>query len=93
MSGLADIGAGLILENLEYHQPVAERHPNLVLKFASLKDLEDVDPLNTSGAEGGKGSEEENVGVDVTAVITYKNPFVVNRKPDTVSLALGEEVA
>ena len=31
--------------------------------------------------------------MDVTAVITNKNPFVVNEKPVTVSLALGEGVS
>ena len=39
MSGLADTGAGLKLGNLEYHQSAAERHPNLLLKFAYSKDL------------------------------------------------------
>ena len=54
MSGLDNIGAGLNLENNEYHQSVAERQPNLVLNFAYLKDLEDVDPFNKIGVDGGK---------------------------------------
>ena len=54
MSGLADTGSGLNLLNLEYHQSVAKRHPNLVLKFAYLKDMDDVDPFNISGVDGGK---------------------------------------
>ena len=54
MSGLADTGSGLDLVNLKYHQSVAERHPNLVPKFAYLKDLEDVDPFNTSVVYRGK---------------------------------------
>ena len=93
MYGLADMGVGLNLGNLEYHQSVAERHPNLVLKFAYLKDLEDVDPFNISGVYGGKESVQGKGGVYVTTVITYKNPLVVNRKLVTVSLALGEGVA
>ena len=92
-SGLADTGAGLNLVNLEYHQSVAERHTNLVSKFAYLKDLEDMDPFNISGVDGGKEGEQGNGGVDVTVVITYKTYFVVNGKPKTVSLALGEGVA
>ena len=52
--GLSNKGAGLNLVNLEYHQSVAERHSNLVLKFACLEDLEDVDPFNISGVDGGK---------------------------------------
>ena len=56
--------------NLEYHQSAAERHPNLVLKFAYLKDLEDVNPFNISGVDGGKESEQGKGGVDFTAVIT-----------------------
>ena len=91
--GLGDTGAGLNLGNIEYHQLLAKRHPNLVLKFAYLKDIGGVDPFNISGVDGGKESEQGNVGVDVTAVITYKTPFLVNGKPVTVSLALGEGVA
>ena len=52
--GFTNIGVGLDLVNLDYHQAVAERHPNLVLKFAYLKDLDDVDPFNISGVYRGK---------------------------------------
>ena len=48
MSGLANIGAGLNLGNLEYHQSVSDFYPNLVLKFAYLKDLDELDPFNIS---------------------------------------------
>ena len=58
MSGLADTGSGSNLGNIEYHQSVAEHHPNLVLKFAYLKDLEDVDPFNISGVDRRKESEQ-----------------------------------
>ena len=54
MSVLADTGDGLNLVNLEYYQSVAERHPNLMLKFAYLKGLDDVDPFNISGVDSGK---------------------------------------
>ena len=54
MFGLTNIGVGLDLVNLDYHQAVAERHPNLVLKFSYLKDLKDVDPFNIIGVDGGK---------------------------------------
>ena len=54
MSGLADTGAGLNLGNFEYHQSVAELHPNLVLKFSYLKDIDDVDSFNINGVYGGK---------------------------------------
>ena len=93
MSGLADTGSGLNLGNLEYHQSVAERHPNLVLKFDYLKDMEDTDTFNISGLYGGKENEQVNGWVDVNAVITYKTPFLVNVKPVTSSLAPGEGVA
>ena len=75
MSSLDDTGAGLNLVNIEYHQSFAERHPNLVLKFAYFKDLEDVDPFNISGVDGGKESEQGKVKVDFTIVITYKTPL------------------
>ena len=61
--------------NIEYHQSVAEIHPNLVLKFAYLKDLEDVDPFNISGVDGGKESEQGELGVYVTTVINCKTPL------------------
>ena len=54
MSGLDNTGDGLNLGNLEYHQLVAERQHNLVLKFDYLKDLEDVYPFNIIGVDGGK---------------------------------------
>ena len=54
MYGLADTGSGFNLGYIYYQQSVAERHPNLVLKFAHLKDMEDVDPFNTSGLDSGK---------------------------------------
>ena len=52
--GFTNIGVGLDLVNLDYHQAVAERHPNLVLKFSYLKDLKDVDLFNIIGVDGGK---------------------------------------
>ena len=55
--------------------------------------MEDVDPFNIGGINGGKEREQGKGGVDVTEVITYKNPLVVNGKPATVLLALGEGVA
>ena len=58
-----------------------------------MKDLDDINPFNISGVDGGKESKQGNGGVEVTTVVTYKNPFVVNRKLVTVSLALGEGVA
>ena len=53
-----------------------------------LKDLDDVDTFNISGVDRGKEGDHGKVGVDVTTVITYKTPFVVNGKLVTVSLAL-----
>ena len=62
-------------------------------KFAYSKDLEYVYTFNISGVDRVKESEQGKGEVDVTAVITYNNPFVVNGKPLTVSLTLGEGVA
>ena len=59
MSGLDDTGYRLNLGNIEYQQSVAERHHNLVLKFAYLKDLDDVDSFTVSGADGGKKTNRE----------------------------------
>ena len=90
---LVDTGAGLNLGNLEYHKSVAERHPKLVSQFAYLKDMEDMETFSISGVGGGKEGEEDRGGIDVTAVITYNTPFVVNGQQVTVSFALGEGVA
>ena len=43
-------------------------------------------------SEQSKKKEQVKAGVDVNAVVTYKNLFVINGKPVTVSLALGEGV-
>ena len=69
ISGLADTRGGLNEGNLEYHRSVANRHANLLLKCEYLKDMENVDPLNISGADE-KKSEHRKEGVDVTEVIT-----------------------
>ena len=52
-----------------------------------------MDPFKKSVLDGGKYSEYRKVGLDFTAVISYKNSFVVNGKPVIVSLLLGEGVA
>ena len=62
MSVLADTGSRLNLGNIEYHRSVSYHQPNLVLKFEYLKNLDDVDPLNISGVDGGKESEQGRGG-------------------------------
>ena len=81
------------LLNIEYYQSVTERNPILVLKCSYLKDLDDVDPFSIRGVLGRKQSEQGRLGLDFTAVITYKTRLVVNGKPVTVSLDLVEKVA
>ena len=63
MYGLDYIGAGLNLWHIDYHHSVAERYPNLVLKLACLKDLDDMDTFNIIRVDGGKESEQVKVGV------------------------------
>ena len=89
MSVFYDTRAGFNSGNLGYHQSVSEHHSNLVLKSAYLKDVEDVYPFDISGVEIVKESKQIKGRVYVTAVITYKTPSMVNRKPVTVSIALG----
>ena len=67
---MADKVAGLNWVNLKYQQSVEVPHPNLVLKFAYLQYIEDVDPFNIIRVDGGKESEQGKGSVDVTAVIT-----------------------
>ena len=78
---------------MDYDQSAAKHHPNLVLKFAYLKDMSGVYPLNISVVGGGKESEQVKGGVDATAVITYKTSFVTNAHPVTASIDLGEGVS
>ena len=54
MLRLAYTGADLNLVNLEYHQSVAKRHPNLVVKCSYLNVLEGMDPFDISGVDRGK---------------------------------------
>ena len=54
MSGLSITGAELNLVNIEYHQSFTYLHPNLGLKLAHLKDLDDVDPFNIRVVDEGK---------------------------------------
>ena len=42
MFGLDDTGSGVNMVNLDYHQSVSERYPNLELKFDYLKYLGDA---------------------------------------------------
>ena len=90
---LSEKGTGLNMGNLHYHQSVVERHIILIMKISYLKYLDDVDTLDISGVHGGKEIIQVKGGVEVTTVITYKPPFVVNGKTVTVSLAFGEGVA
>ena len=60
----------------------------MLLKFAYLKDLDDLDPFNISGLYEGKENYQGKGGKNVTELITYKTPCVVNTKLVTVSLAL-----
>ena len=69
---------------------MVERQPNLVVTFAYMKDLYDVDPSNISGVVGGKESEQEKGGVHVTSDTTYKTPFTLNIQPVTFYFDLGE---
>ena len=52
--GLANTGDGFNLGNLEYRQSVAENHPNVLLKFAYMKDLDNMEPFNIRRVDGGK---------------------------------------
>ena len=64
-----------------------------MLKFEYLKDLENVDTFNIGRVDSGKENDKGKGGWYVTAIIAYKTTFVVNEKPITVSLTLGEGVA
>ena len=81
------------LVNMDFCHSVTERHPNLVLKSAYLKDLDDVDPFVVSRLYRGEKIEQGKLGVDNAAVVIYKTSFVINGQPWTVSFALGERVS
>ena len=54
MFGLENTRSGLNLGNMDYQQSVADLHPNLVLKFAYFKNLDNVDPFKISGVIRGR---------------------------------------
>ena len=89
MFGLPNTGAGLDLVNLDFRQSVEECHPNLVLKFSYLNDMDDVDLFNICGVDEVKEKKQLKGEVYVTVVITYKTNCVVNIQPVTVSITLG----
>ena len=62
MFGLAYTRDGLNFRYMYYHQSVAERHPNLVLKFVYLEDMDDMDPFNISGLDGRNKLNREKEG-------------------------------
>ena len=64
-----------------------------MLKLVYLKDLGDVDPSNISVVGGGKEIKQGKLGVEVTAVITYKTSSMVSFHCTKSSLALVEGVA
>ena len=64
----------------------------MVPAFADFKDLDDVDPFNASGVDGGKESKQGRVVLYVTAIVKAKNHLVGNGQPVTVSLNLVEGV-
>ena len=77
---------------MDYHQSVSECHPNLVINFSCLKNIDNVDSFNISGINGGgEVNREERRGR--RHCINYLKKIVVNGQPVTVSLALGEGVA
>jgi hypothetical protein len=81
---MIDSGAGLNLGRLQYHQSIAERCPELVQQFAFLKD--------SSMKEFGLGQVGEGPGPRVTAVISYKTPFMVDGRKTSVSFGLSDSV-
>ena len=86
-------GSGSNWGNIDYHQSVADIHPNLVLKFDYMKDMENMDTFNIGWVDKRKESKQGKRGIHVTIVITLKKNFVVNAQPVTVFLALGEGLA
>ena len=78
---------------MDFHQSVAERHTNLVLKFAYLKNLDDVDLFNIIGLDRREKSKQVKKGKYVITLIIYKNNFVLNGKLVKIYLILRKGVA
>ena len=88
MFGLDDTRSRLNFVNLDYNQSVAERHPNFLLKYTYLEDLDNADTFNIRGVDGVEEGDLGKVGVYFNTVITYKTPFVVNAQLVIISLSL-----
>ena len=81
---MVDSGAGLNLGRLQYHQSIAERFPELVDQFVLLKD--------STMQEFGLGQVGEGAGPRVTAVISYKTPFIIDGRKTSVAFGLSDSV-
>ena len=69
---------------------VYKHHPDLVVQFAYLKDIDSMEPFPI----GGIGSGNKDLpATECLAIITYRMPFVIDGHPVVVSFRLGEEVA
>ena len=72
---------------------MVECHPNLVVRFSFLKDMDYTNQFFISEVGGVKENEQGKVGVYVTAIITYENTFMVNTQLMTLYIYLGEVLA
>ena len=87
MEAMIDTGAGLNLGRRQYHAEVFRLRPEIVEQY---EEIDNVSNMEKFGIGGIKGSD---IGIQCTAVITYKLPYVHNGAPVRLTIALSDDAA
>jgi len=87
MEAMIDTGAGLNLGRRQYQAKVFRLRPEIVEQY---EEIDNVSNMEKFGIGGIKGS---NIGIQCTAVITSKLPYVHNGAPVQLTIALSDDAA
>jgi hypothetical protein len=82
---LYDTGGGLSIGRRAYHEQIRQLRPDLVTQFIDLNDDNRYDPLTIGGIDG------EVYGPSVTAIISYRLPYIVNGHNCSITFGLAEQ--
>eukprot|EP00978_Attheya_sp_CCMP212_P047179 scaffold421247_cov37-Attheya_sp.AAC.2 len=81
---LYDTGGGLSIGRRSYHEQIRQLRLDLVTSYTDLTTDNSFDPLTIGGIDG------EVYGPSVTAIISYRLPFVVNGQNCSITFGLAE---
>jgi hypothetical protein len=82
---LYDTGGGLSIGRWSYHEQIRQLRPDLVTGFIDLTIDNRFDPLTIGGIDG------EVYGPSVTAIISYRLPYIVNGQNCSITFGLAEQ--